>query len=270
MVNKEFYCGYSPERINPGDPLHKLTKIAKVTSGSTQAAALWIDLFYGSIIEAGTHLACSIKVAEAAKVIENTQRDLNIALVNELAIIFSHLGIDTLDVLDAAGSKWNFLPFRPGLVGGHCIGVDPYYLTHKAQQVGYEPQVVLAGRRINDSMGRWVAEKLVLELASKRKPVVGTSVLVLGLSFKEDCPDLRNTKVVDLIRGLECYGMDVDLVDPCVDPDEAYKEYGINVLAEVPSNRCYLAVAVAVAHRQFTRLSINQWQILTSTWRCFT
>lgn len=260
--NAGFYCGYSPERINPGDTEYKLTTITKVTSGSTPEAAAWVDDFYGSIIQAGTHCAPSLKVAEAAKVIENTQRDLNIALVNELAIIFRQFGIDTLDVLEAAGSKWNFLPFRPGLVGGHCIGVDPYYLTHKAEQLGYHPQVVLAGRRINDGMGRWLAEQLVLGLAERRQAVVGTRVLVLGLSFKENCPDLRNTKVVDLILGLQRYGMHVEIVDPWVDSEEALREYRLNVMSEIPNSSCYAAVAAVVAHDQFTRLSIEQWQQL--------
>ena len=213
---------------------------------------------------AGTHLAPSLKVAEAAKVIENTQRDLNIALVNELAIIFRQMGIDTLDVLEAAGTKWNFLPFRPGLVGGHCIGVDPYYLTHKAEQLGYHPQVVLAGRRINDGMGRWLAEQLVLGLAQRRQPVVGTLVLVLGLTFKENCPDLRNTKVVDLIEGLQRYGMEVQVVDPWVDLKEAQREYGLTVTADIPTEASHGAVVAAVAHRQFAELTADQWrQLLT-------
>ena len=218
-----FCCGYSPERINPGDREHRLTTITKVTSGSTLEAADWVDAFYGSIIAAGTHQASSLKVAEAAKVIENTQRDLNIALVNELAIIFRQMGIDTLDVLEAAGTKWNFLPFRPGLVGGHCIGVDPYYLTHKAEQLGYHPQVVLAGRRINDGMGRWVVENLVLEMARRGMVIAGAKVLVLGLSFKENCPDLRNTRVVDLTQMLQRYGMEPLVVDPGVDPEQAQR-----------------------------------------------
>ena len=241
--NTDFFCGYSPERINPGDTEHKLTTIIKVTSGSTAAAADWVDAFYGSIIKAGTHKAPSLKVAEAAKVIENTQRDLNIALVNELAIIFRRLEIDTLDVLEAAGTKWNFLPFRPGLVGGHCIGVDPYYLTHKAEQLGYHPQVVLAGRRINDGMGAWV--------------------LVLGLSFKENCTDLRNTLVVDVIEALGRYGMEAVVVDPWVDKQEAQREYGLKVLTQVPAGGdTYPAVIAAVAHRQFTALTSEQWQEL--------
>jgi UDP-N-acetyl-D-galactosamine dehydrogenase len=260
--NDDFFCGYSPERINPGDNEHKLTTITKVTSGSTDLAATWIDIFYGSIIQAGTHQAPSIKVAEAAKVIENTQRDLNIALVNELSIIFRHMSIDTLDVLDAAGTKWNFLPFRPGLVGGHCIGVDPYYLTHKAEELGYHPQVVLAGRRINDGMGRWLAEQVVLGLAKRRQAVVNTRVLVLGLTFKENCPDLRNTKVVDLIRSLELYGMDVDVVDPWADPAESYRAYQLSISSDMPSVGGYGAVVVAVAHQQFVSIKANNWSQL--------
>jgi len=264
--NQGFFCGYSPERINPGDNEHKLTTITKVTSGSAPEAAAWVDGLYGSIIMAGTHLAPSLQVAEAAKVIENTQRDLNIALVNELAIIFRHMGIDTLDVLEAAGTKWNFLPFRPGLVGGHCIGVDPYYLTHKAEQLGYHPQVVLAGRRINDGMGRWLAEQLVLGLAQRRQQVVGARVLVLGLTFKENCPDLRNTKVVDLIRGLECYGMEVEVADPWVDPKEAQREYGLSVMSAIRAEGNYDAVIAAVAHCEFAQLLPEQWrQIVTPT-----
>ena len=201
-------------------------------------------------------------MAEAAKVIENTQRDLNIALVNELAIIFHRMQIDTLDVLEAAGSKWNFLPFRPGLVGGHCIGVDPYYLTYKAEELGYSPQVVLAGRRINDCMGGWLAEQLVLALAKRRQPVVGKKVLMLGLSFKENCPDLRNTKVVDMIRGLERYGMDLEVVDPCVDPEEAQREYDLKVLSDIPTNANYSAVVAAVSHQEFVSLSLEQWKQL--------
>jgi len=261
--NEGFCCGYSPERINPGDNEHKLTTITKVTSGSTAQAAAWVDGFYGSIIEAGTHLAPSLKVAEAAKVIENTQRDLNIALVNELAIIFRKMGIDTLDVLEAAGTKWNFLPFRPGLVGGHCIGVDPYYLTHKAEELGYHPQVVLAGRRINDGMGRWLAEQLLLGLAQRRLSVVGARVLVLGLTFKENCPDLRNTKVVDLINGLERYGMDVDVVDPWVDPAEAQREYDLTVSPSIPLAGEYVAVVAAVAHQEFVAINSEQWRQLS-------
>jgi len=260
--NAGFCCGYSPERINPGDTEHKLTTITKVTSGSTPEAAAWVDGFYGSIISAGTHLAASIQVAEAAKVIENTQRDLNIALVNELAIIFRQMGIDTLDVLEAAGTKWNFLPFRPGLVGGHCIGVDPYYLTHKAEQLGYHPQVVLAGRRINDGMGRWVVEQLVLEMARRGQVIAGSQVLVLGLSFKENCPDLRNTRVVDVLDALRRYGMEPVLVDPWVNAEEALREYGLAVLSEIPTDHSWSAVVAAVAHRQFTMLPAEQWRQL--------
>lgn len=260
--NEDFFCGYSPERINPGDSEHKLTTIIKVTSGSTAAAADWVDAFYGSIIVAGTHRAASIKVAEAAKVIENTQRDLNIALVNELAIIFRQMDIDTLDVLEAAGTKWNFLPFRPGLVGGHCIGVDPYYLTHKAEQLGYHPQVVLAGRRINDGMGRWLVEQLVLELARSGQVIAGARVLVLGLSFKENCPDLRNTRVVDVIEALRRYGMEAVVVDPWVDPKEAEREYGLAVQVEPPAEQRYAAVVAAVAHREFAAWGAEQWQLL--------
>jgi UDP-N-acetyl-D-galactosamine dehydrogenase len=260
--NEGFCCGYSPERINPGNNEHKLTTIIKVTSGSTEQAAAWVDAFYGSIINVGTHLAASIKVAEAAKVIENTQRDLNIALVNELAIIFRQMGIDTLDVLEAAGTKWNFLPFRPGLVGGHCIGVDPYYLTYKAEQLGYHPQVVLAGRRINDGMGRWVVEQLVMEMARRGLAIKGAKVLVLGLSFKENCPDLRNTRVVDVIAALQRYAMEPVLVDPWVDADEARREYGFTVLAEIPIASTYGAVIAAVAHRQFVGIPEGIWRKL--------
>lgn len=260
--NVDFCCGYSPERINPGDNEHKLISIIKVTSGSTVQAAAWVDGFYASIIEPGTHLAASLKVAEAAKVIENTQRDLNIALVNELSIIFRQMGIDTLDVLEAASTKWNFLPFKPGLVGGHCIGVDPYYLTHKAEELGYHPQVVLAGRRINDGMGRWLAEQVVLGLAQRRHPVVGTRVLVLGLTFKENCPDLRNTKVVDLMKGLERYGMQVEVVDPFAEPLEAERFLGINSSTSIPTTGSYGAIVVAVAHHQFVSIKSEQWRQL--------
>ena len=253
-----FCCGYSPERINPGDTEHRLSTIIKVTSGSTPDVADWVDAFYGSIITAGTHQAPSMKVAEAAKVIENTQRDLNIALVNELAIIFRQMNIDTLDVLEAAGSKWNFLPFRPGLVGGHCIGVDPYYLTHKAEQLGYHPQVVLAGRRINDGMGGWLVEQLVLEMARRGMVIAKAKVLVLGLTFKENCPDLRNTRVVDLIQAMHRYGMEPVVVDPWISPDEANSEYRLSVLTELPRGSRFEAVVAAVAHRQFRELSLNQ------------
>jgi UDP-N-acetyl-D-galactosamine dehydrogenase len=262
VFNESFVCGYSPERINPGDTEHKLTTITKVTSGSTPAAAAWVDDLYASIISAGTYRAASVKVAEAAKVIENTQRDLNIALVNELAIIFRQMEIDTLDVLEAAGTKWNFLPFRPGLVGGHCIGVDPYYLTHKAEQLGYHPQVVLAGRRINDGMGRWVVEQLVLELARRGAVIAGARVLVLGLSFKENCPDLRNTRVVDLLQTLQRYGMKPEVVDPWVDPEEAQRDHGLTVSAATPANGTFNAVVLAVAHQQFATISSEHWRQL--------
>jgi UDP-N-acetyl-D-galactosamine dehydrogenase len=255
-------CGYSPERINPGDSSHKLTTIVKVTSGSTPAAAAWVDGLYRSIIVAGTHRAPSLKVAEAAKVIENTQRDLNIALVNELALIFQRLEIDTLDVLEAAGTKWNFLNFRPGLVGGHCIGVDPYYLTHKAQQVGYYPEVVLAGRRINDGMGRWAADQLVLAMARRGLAQPGAKVAVLGLSFKENCPDVRNTRAVDVVRGLESFGLEVEVFDPWVDPEEAQREYGLAVRLQLEGAGPYRAMVVAVAHREFAQLGAAQWLAL--------
>ena len=233
-----------------------------MTSGSTHEAADWVDAFYGSIIKAGTHQAVSLKVAEAAKVIENTQRDLNIALMNELAMIFRIMEIDTLDVLEAAGSKWNFLPFRPGLVGGHCIGVDPYYLTYKAEQLGYYPQIVLAGRRINDGMSSRVVELLVLEMAQKGITTVGAKVLVLGLSFKENCPDLRNTRVVDLIQAWQLYGMEPLVVDPWVDREEAQRYYGLEVMPEIPPGERYAAVVAAVPHHQFQALTQEQWQHL--------
>ena len=260
--NEGFCCGYSPERINPGDTEHKLTTITKVTSGSTPEAAHWVDNFYGSIIAAGTHPTASLKVAEAAKVIENTQRDLNIALVNELAIIFRQLEIDTLDVLEAAGTKWNFLPFRPGLVGGHCIGVDPYYLTYKAEQLGYHPQVVLAGRRINDGMGRWVVEQLVLEMARRGMVIAGARVLVLGLTFKENCPDLRNTRVVDVVQAVQRYGMEAVVVDPWLDPAEAAQAFGLEVLPTIPDEEPFSSVVAAVAHHQFRTFGLEQWRQL--------
>lgn len=248
--NQDFYCGYSPERINPGDKAHRLTNIRKVTSGSTPETATLVDALYNDIIEAGTHKAESIRVAEAAKVIENTQRDLNIALINELAIIFNKMGIDTEAVLQAAGSKWNFLPFRPGLVGGHCIGVDPYYLTHKAQEIGYHPEIILAGRRLNDGMGAYVVSQLVKTMLRRRIQVEGAKVLVMGLTFKENCPDLRNTRVIDMIKELQEYHCDVDVYDPWVSADEAHHEYGISPVAELQPG-LYDGVVVAVAHRQF-------------------
>jgi UDP-N-acetyl-D-galactosamine dehydrogenase len=248
--NSDFFVGYSPERINPGDKERRLNTIRKVTSGSTPETAELVDSLYQKIITAGTYRAPSIRVAEAAKVIENTQRDVNIALINELALIFGKLGIDTLDVLEAAGTKWNFMPFRPGLVGGHCIGVDPYYLTHKAQSVGYFPEVVLAGRRINDGMGAYVAQQLVRAMIALDVPVKGQVVLVLGLTFKENCPDLRNSKVVDIINELRSFGIDVDVSDPHADPAGALREYGVT-LTQAPVHGRYAAVVVAVAHNEY-------------------
>jgi UDP-N-acetyl-D-galactosamine dehydrogenase len=250
--NADFFAGYSPERINPGDKAHRVTNILKVTSGSTPAAADTVDALYASVITAGTHKASSIRVAEAAKVIENTQRDVNIALVNELALIFNRMGIDTLEVLEAAGTKWNFLPFRPGLVGGHCIGVDPYYLTHKAQEIGYHPEVILAGRRINDGMGGYVASQVLRLMAQRRINPVGARVLVLGLAFKENCPDLRNTRVVDIVAGLREFHAEVDVHDPWADAAEAEHEYGIALVpAEGLRDGAYDAIVVAVGHREF-------------------
>ncbi len=254
--NQDFFCGYSPERINPGDKKHRVTNILKVTSGSTPEIADFVDSLYASIIPAGTHKAPSIRVAEAAKVIENTQRDVNIALVNELSLIFNRLGIDTDDVLKAAGTKWNFLPFRPGLVGGHCISVDPYYLTHKAQEIGYHPAVILAGRRINDGMGQHIAEQVVKTMATKNIGAVGAKVLIMGLAFKENCPDLRNTRVVDIIAELEQYGTDVDVHDPWVDATEAKHEYGIDLCLE-PSKAGYDAVVLTVGHDEFKALGTD-------------
>lgn len=248
--NQDFFCGYSPERINPGDKEHRLPNIKKVTSGSTPEVAEKVDALYAEIITAGTYKAESIKVAEAAKVIENTQRDLNIALVNELAIIFNKMGIDTQAVLEAAGTKWNFLPFRPGLVGGHCIGVDPYYLTHKAEALGYHPQVILAGRRINDGMGAYVAEQMVKAMLKKRIQVEGARVLMMGLAFKENCPDLRNTRVVDVVTELQDYGVQVDVHDPWVDAEEARAEYGIELIG-APEPDAYEGIVLAVAHDCF-------------------
>lgn len=248
--NVDFFCGYSPERINPGDKAHRLSTICKVTAGSTPETAETVDALYASIITAGTWKAESIRIAEAAKVIENTQRDLNIALVNELAIIFNRMGLDTGAVLKAAGTKWNFLPFRPGLVGGHCIGVDPYYLTHKAEAMGYHPDVILAGRRINDGMGAYVAGQLIKAMLKKRIEVSGARVLVLGLTFKENCPDLRNTRVVDLVAELRDYGVLVDVHDPLADPAEARQTYGLELLAAPPPGR-YDGIVLAVAHEAF-------------------
>ena len=257
IFNQDFYAGYSPERINPGDKEHRVTTIKKVTSGSTPEIAEFVDLLYSKVITAGTHCAPSIRVAEAAKVIENTQRDVNIALVNELALIFNRMGIDTEAVLEAAGTKWNFLPFRPGLVGGHCIGVDPYYLTYKAQAIGHHPEMILAGRRINDRMGAHVAEEVVKLMLRKRIHVTDSTILILGLTFKENCPDLRNTRIVDVIAELESYGAKVHVYDPWVNADEAEEEYGIRPISE-PETGAYDAVILGVAHRQFTAMSADE------------
>ena len=251
--NKDFFAGYSPERINPGDKEHRVSTILKVTSGSTPETADFVDALYREVITAGTHKASSIRVAEAAKVIENTQRDVNIALINELALIFNRLGIDTIEVLEAAGTKWNFLPFRPGLVGGHCIGVDPYYLTHKAQEIGYHPEVILAGRRINDSMGAYVAGQVFKLMNHSHLQVCDSRVLVMGLTFKENCPDLRNTRVIDIIEELQSYNVNVDVYDPWVNADEAEHEYGVRPL-EQPEKGVYDAIVLAVAHDQFRDL----------------
>ncbi|WP_168397812.1 Vi polysaccharide biosynthesis UDP-N-acetylglucosamine C-6 dehydrogenase TviB [Acinetobacter indicus] len=252
--NQDFFAGYSPERINPGDKLHRVTNILKVTSGSTPEVADFVDAVYQLIVTAGTHKAPSIKVAEAAKVIENTQRDVNIALINELAVIFNKLGIDTEAVLQAAGTKWNFLPFRPGLVGGHCIGVDPYYLTHKAQSLGLHPEIILAARRLNDRMGEYVATQLIKEMVKQRIQVVGSKILVMGLSFKENCPDIRNTKIVDMVKALKEYDLDLDIYDPWVDPLDAAKEYGIDPVASLANGK-YDAIVLAVAHDQFKQMT---------------
>ncbi|NAR35217.1 Vi polysaccharide biosynthesis UDP-N-acetylglucosamine C-6 dehydrogenase TviB [Acinetobacter haemolyticus] len=255
--NQDFFAGYSPERINPGDKLHRVTNILKVTSGSTPAVADFVDAVYQLIVTAGTHKAPSIKVAEAAKVIENTQRDVNIALINELAVIFNKLGIDTEAVLQAAGTKWNFLPFRPGLVGGHCIGVDPYYLTHKAQSLGLHPEIILAARRLNDRMGEYVATQLIKEMVKQRIQVVGSKILVMGLSFKENCPDIRNTKIVDMVKALKEYELDLDIYDPCVDPKEVEHEYGLAPVNALKNNE-YDAIILAVAHDQFKRMTATE------------
>ena len=254
--NKNFYCGYSPERINPGDKEHRITTIKKVTSGSTLEIADKVDALYRSIIAAGTHKVSSIKVAEAAKVIENTQRDINIALINELALIFRKLGIDTEEVLKAAGTKWNFLPFRPGLVGGHCIGVDPYYLTHKAMEVGYYPEIILAGRKLNDSMGKYVANEIINLMTKKRIQVVDSNILVMGLTFKEDCPDIRNTRVVDVVQELSGFHCNIDVYDPWIDKEESIRGFGITPV-EQPEPGKYDAVIIAVAHHQFKSMGIT-------------
>lgn len=257
--NQDFFAGYSPERINPGDKLHHVTNILKVTSGSTPEVADFVDAVYQLIVTAGTHKAPSIKVAEAAKVIENTQRDVNIALINELAVIFNKLGIDTEAVLQAAGTKWNFLPFRPGLVGGHCIGVDPYYLTHKAQSLGLHPEIILAARRLNDRMGEYVATQLIKEMVKQRIQVVGSKILVMGLSFKENCPDILNTKIVDMVKALKEYDLDLDIYDPWVDSLDAAKEYGIDPVSSL-ANAKYDAIVLAVAHDQFKQMSIDEFK----------
>lgn len=254
--NKDFFCGYSPERINPGDKEHTVTKILKVTSGSTPEIGQKVNELYASIITAGTHLAPTIKVAEAAKVIENSQRDINIAFVNELAIIFNKLGINTNDVLAAAGTKWNFLPFRPGLVGGHCIGVDPYYLTHKAQSIGYNPEIILAGRRLNDNMGIYVANQVIKLMIKKGHKIEGSKVLVLGITFKENCPDIRNSRVIDVIDELKEFGCNIDVFDPWADKDEVKHEYDLDLTPELDTNK-YEAIVLAVAHNEFKKLDIK-------------
>jgi UDP-N-acetyl-D-galactosamine dehydrogenase len=254
--NKDFFCGYSPERINPGDKLHRVTTIRKVTSGSTPEVADKVDALYRKVIQAGTHKASSIKVAEAAKVIENSQRDINIAFVNELALIFDKMGIDTLEVLEAAGTKWNFLPFRPGLVGGHCIGVDPYYLTHKAESLGYHPEVILAGRRINDNMSGYIASNVIKLMAKNRQPVFGAKILVLGITFKENCPDIRNSKVVDVIHELQGYGTEVHVYDPQADNAEVEHEYKLSLVSNLSGK--YNAIVLAVGHDEFRNLNLEQ------------
>jgi UDP-N-acetyl-D-galactosamine dehydrogenase len=254
--NQDFFCGYSPERINPGDKTHRLPSIVKVTSGSTPEIAVLVDELYGSIITAGTFKASSIKVAEAAKVIENTQRDVNIALINELALIFERLDINTREVLEAAGTKWNFLPFQPGLVGGHCIGVDPYYLTHKAQEVDYQPDMILAGRRLNDHMGAYIANTVIKKMVQKGIDTSKSNILILGLTFKENCPDLRNTKVVDIINEFGEYGIKVDVHDPWVNTEAAQSEYGVN-LVNFPQTGNYDAIVLAVAHNQFVEMTFE-------------
>jgi len=256
--NEDFYAGYSPERINPGDHKHRLPTIVKITSGSTPEIADFVNDLYGTIISAGTFKASSIKVAEAAKVIENTQRDVNIALINELALIFNRLGIDTLEVLKAAGTKWNFLPFRPGLVGGHCIGVDPYYLTHKAQEVGYHPEMILAGRRLNDDMGRYIAAEVVKLMLKKRIHVADANILIMGLTFKENCPDLRNTRIVDIIEELSSYGANIEVYDPWADKKKAEELYKVTMIEDLPLNH-YDGVVLAVAHREFSELTAEDF-----------
>jgi UDP-N-acetyl-D-galactosamine dehydrogenase len=261
VLNRDFFAGYSPERANPGDPQHRLANIVKVTAGSTPEAADFVDALYAGVVTAGTHRASSIKVAEAAKVIENTQRDLNIALINEFALIFNRMGIDTQEVLQAAGTKWNFLNFRPGLVGGHCIGVDPYYLTHKAEALGYHPEVILAGRRINDGMGGYIARELIKEMILRGSPVKGARVLVMGLAFKENTPDLRNTRVIDIVREFQDYAAEVEVWDPWIAPADAREEYGVELI-EAPGQGGYDAVVLAVAHRKFAELGAEHIRAL--------
>ena len=259
--NQDFFVGYSPERINPGDKQRRVTNILKITSGSNADAADYIDRVYNLIIEAGTFKASSIKVAEAAKVIENTQRDVNIALINELALIFNKIGVDTEEVLKAAGTKWNFLAYRPGLVGGHCIGVDPYYLTHKAQSIGLHPEIILAARRLNDRMGEYVATQLIKAMVKKRIQVVGSKILIMGLSFKENCPDIRNTKIVDMVKSLKEYDLDLDIYDPWVDPQEVEREYGLRPIDVLQAGQ-YDAIVLALAHDQFKQMTANEFKNL--------
>lgn len=261
--NQDFYCGYSPERINPGDKVNTLTKIKKVTSGSTPEIADFVDGLYSSIIEAGTHKAPSLKVAEASKAIENAQRDVNISFVNELALIFDRMGIDTNDVLEAAGTKWNFLKYKPGLVGGHCIGVDPYYLAHKAESLGYHPQVILSGRRVNDNMGMFVANKLVKLLIANNHMISKSKVLVLGITFKEDCPDIRNSKVIDIVRELQQFNIEVDVFDPHADRHEVFEEYGLKLIDEIKNT--YDGIILAVSHKEFLKLDLDSLKLSSSS-----
>jgi len=260
--NQDFYCGYSPERINPGDKVHTVTKIKKVTSGSTPEIAEEVDQLYKSIIVAGTFKASSIRVAEAAKVIENSQRDINIAFVNELAVIFQRMGIDTNEVLEAAGTKWNFLPFKPGLVGGHCIGVDPYYLTHKAQELGYNPEIILAGRRLNDNMGIVVVNQVIKLMIKKGLVIEGSPVMVMGITFKENCPDIRNSRVIDVVNELKSFGCEVDVFDPWADPEEVKEEYGIEIFTKASElkDKKYKAIIAAVAHNEFMSLNLENYK----------
>ena len=260
VLNKDFYCGYSPERINPGDKNHRLSSIKKITSGSSKESAYWINNLYASIIHAGTFLTKSIKVAESAKVIENTQRDLNIALINELTMIFRKLGIDTLDVLEAAGTKWNFLPFKPGLVGGHCIGVDPYYLTFKAKEAGCNPELVLAGRKINDQMGNWIAKEIIHEMMLKKKIIEDAKVLILGFTFKENCPDTRNTRITELKKSLDSYSLKSTIYDPWANEKEVLNLYGIKIHKDINKLKEFDVVISAVSHKEFINLKINDWK----------